>query len=309
MLKFLKQWAKWLYQFLSSRVLALSLFIILCLVLAVTTFLERTEPFLYVVVIPLLVVLCVNLLICTLGKLRALPVSVLIIHIGVIMTLLGGGIGTSGFVATVNIYEGAITDKFYRWDIEEDINIGVELMVKKLHEEYYPVALKVGVLKGEEKAGLFILKTRESFKIDNYRIRADELDVLSNNLKLSVFDNKEHIGFADTSGADNLPDDFPFKFKLVAYGKNPVLKRGWADLILVKGTEVVAEGTTEVNSPLKWNNLNFHLTSTGQDSEGRTFIGIQITKDPGVPYVYTGFGVISVGCMFYFRKKLRSLRK
>lgn len=246
----------------------------------------------------------ISLTLCTIKRITSLSKPVLIIHIGIILTFIGGGISSYGFIATVNIYEGTMTDMVYRWDIEQDISLGVDIMVEKLYEEYYPVPVKVGVMKGQDKFGLFILKTGEGFDVESYHVKVDSIDMDATALKLRVFHNDDYIGSTDTSGNSELPEGFPFEFKLVAY-MDPVIKKTWVDLKLIQGSEIITEGKTFVNSPLRWRGMNFYHTATNRDRAGNPYIGIQITKDPGIPYVYTGFCIIGFGGVFYLLRRIR----
>ncbi len=298
---------RWPYYLLSSKELTIGLLPVLCLLLAVTTFTERDFPLIWNIISWLLWLLVLNLSLCTIQRIKILPGPVLLMHIGVIIAFAGGGISSFGFVATVNIYEGDVADKVYRWDVKKDVNPGVVIMIKKLHEEYYPVPVKVGVLRGEEKFGLFVLKTGEEFVVEGYTVRVDELELYAKKLKLSVYYKGDLIGSTDTSGTGNLPDDFPFAFKLVAY-QNPVIKKTWVDIELIRDSDTVAEGEVGVNSPLKWGGMNFHHTATDRDPAGRPFVGIQITKDPGTGYVYTGFIIIALGGVYYLLRRMSGHR-
>ena len=298
---------KGLYHFLGSKEVTISLLPVLCLFLAVTTFFEENNSAVWNIAGVLIALVVTNLSLCTIQRIKILSWPVLIIHIGVIITFIGGGISTYGFVATVNIYEGTFAEKVYNWDIEKDVSLGVDILVKQLHEEYYPVPVKVGVLKHGEKKELNQLKTGESFNVEEYRIKVDSIDISAKTLKLSVFRGDDYIGSADTLGVNDLPSGFPFEFKLVAY-IDPVIKRTWVDLLLMNEGRVVAEGSTEVNDPLHWNGMNFYHTATGRDKSGNPFIGIQITEDTGVEVVYTGFSIISFGGLFYIRKKILGKR-
>jgi hypothetical protein len=294
----LSERVRWIYLFAGSKGIALCLFTVLCLVLIPETFLKGGNIYLAGLRIATLGLIGLNLLFCTFQRAGTLSKSVFIIHLGAVMVLLGGVVSSSGFVATVNVYEKSTVDEAFRWDIKQDVPLGVQLTVEKVNMEYYPIPVKVGVLRGEDKIGLFVLETGKSFNIEDYTVRPDSIEFPSENLQLSVFRDGSPVGFADTSGMRDLPPEFPFEFVLVAY-RNPSLKRTWLDLKLTKGSEVVAEGITEVNSPLSAEGLDFHHTKVDRDAYGMTYAGLQITRDPGRPYVYAGFTVIGFGSVLY----------
>lgn len=262
------------------------------------TFTKERNAFEYALLSVVLGLTGLNLFLCTLERIKSLPGAVLIIHLGAIATLIGSVVSSFGFVSTVNVYEGSSVDEAYRWDIQKDVDLGLELTVNKIHREFYPIPLKVGVLRGQEKIGLFFPETGESFRLGDYTVRADALELGSRNLKLSVFNREGMIGTAETRGARNLPSNFPYNFVLVAF-KTPSLKRTWLDLTLRRGAETLAAGTTEVNSPFSWEGLSFYHTSVDVDEYGIPYAGLQITKDPGRPFVYVGFIIIGIGSLLF----------
>ena len=280
------------------------LLVLLSALLVPGTFAERAEIRLGILPRIVFVLMGLNVTVCTLRRMKALSKPVVAIHLGVLLVLGCTVVSSLGYIATVNVYEGTTVDTAYRWDSKRDMPLGVDLAVKKIHMEFYPVPVKVGVLRGKEKAGLFILKTGEAFTLERYTVKVDSLEFPSENLRLSVFNGGSLVGSADTEGARNLPPDFPYDFRLVAY-QNPSFKRVWLDLTLSRGSEVVAEGTSEVNRPLKWGRLSFINTQVDRDPYGMLFAGIQITDDPGRPYVFLGFAVIGVGSVMYFLRRLR----
>ena len=298
---------RWLYRFLASKELTIALFAALCFFLAISTFTEEDNAVVWTIISVLLALTALGLSFCTIQRIKALPLPVTVIHIGMVLTLIGGGISSYGFVATVNIYEGTSVDKVFRWDIKKDVSLGVDIVVDKLHEEFYPVPVKVGVMKDGEKSDLIYLETGKVFDLDPYVIKVDSLELYKEKLNLSVFDKGEYIGSADTSGISELPPDFPYEFKLVAY-MDPVVKKTSVDLKLLRNAQVVAEGSTEVNSPFKWEGINFYHTATNADETGNPYIGLQITSDPGKNVVYTGFCIISVGGILYIFRLLRRRR-
>jgi hypothetical protein len=292
------------YRFLSSRELTISLFLLLCLILIPRTFVETKDIRLGWPGNLILAVMALNLALCTVKRVKGLSKPVIIMHLGTILILAGGVASSFGFIATVNIYEGTSVNSAYRWDQQKDIPLGIDLALKKITIEYYPVPIKIGVLRGEEKIHLFEVKTGGQFTLEPYTVRADYIELPSENLRLSVFEGGRIIGFVDTEGAQQLPPDFPYDFKLVAY-KNPFLKKVKTDLTISKNSKIIAEGTSEVNSPLTWEKLSFYNINVDSDDHGLRFAGFQITHDPGRPLVYFGFLVSGVGSVFYFARRIR----
>ena len=86
-------------------------------------------------------------MVCTVTKFKILRRSTLLIHLGSIIIFIGGFISVFGFVATINIYEGDTIDTVYNWNVEQDVSLGYDLLVDAINMDFYPVGVKVGVLK------------------------------------------------------------------------------------------------------------------------------------------------------------------
>ena len=289
------------YRYLCSTELAIALFLAICILAIPGTFSETRKIYSSPLFVTLLGLLGFSTLACTLKRIKGLPLSVLLIHGGVILILAGAVVSSFGFVSTVNIYEGTGVNEAYRWDKNADTPLGFELKVKKIYTEYYPVPVKVGVLKGGEKFALFTLNTGESFNLGVYTVRIVSLDSVQKKLNLSISRQGHLIGSADTSGWRELPADFPYDFRLVAY-KNHSLKRMWVDLQLSRDSRTIAEGSSEVNRPFQWGGLDFFHVQTERDQSGRSYAGIQIVKDPGRPIVFSGFVIVGLGVLLFLLK-------
>lgn len=251
--------------------------------------------------------LMVNLLICTMQRWKRLKWPILLLHSGVLVVMAGAFLTSLGYVATVNIFEGGKTEIAYRWDQEQDMPLGFDLAVEKIHREYLPVPVKVGVLQGEEKVGLFTLKTGESFTMGDYRVHVDSIDLQSETLLLSILQGERSLGTATTAGGSSLPAGFPYAFKLVAF-QNPILRRSWVDLKLVRDAATLAQGSTEINNPFQWGGLYFYSTLLDRTPTGEPFAGIQIVKDPGRPVVFAGFALAGLGAVALFIRRLYANR-
>lgn len=281
---------------------AVVLFLAIAAVAIPGTFMEDRRIYASPPFLILLGMFALNLVLCTFKRRKSISKAVLVLHCGVLLTLAGCIATSFGYVATINIYEGTKADRFYRWDKNEDVDLGFELLVKKINSEYYPTPVKIGVLKDGQKDSLFTLKTGEVFEYRGYRITAETLDPATEQVKLAVYQQNSKIGTFDTSGLSDLPPGFPYKFVLVAF-QNPRLKRLWLDMEIHRNSEKLAGGTSEVNGPFQWGGHYFYNTQTGKDPTGLQYAGIQIVRDPGRPVVFAGFAVMALGSILSFKKR------
>ncbi len=294
-----------IYRLLGSSKIALYLFLGLAVLLIPNTLLAEPNFYLDVTMRGVVGLLAMNLSFCTIQRFKSLRKATLLIHIGTIITMAGSLISGLGYVATINIHEGSATDTVFRWDMEQDMELGFDLQIKQIRRQYYPIPVKVGVLNQGEKAGLFTVQTGESFAWQDMKVQVDSLDPEKELLSLKVFDKDDRLlGAYDTAGESSLPAGFPLEFKLVAY-RDPVLKKVGAELAILKDRQIVAEGYTEVNGPFYWDGLKFHITNIAADENGVPYVGLQIVRDPGIRFVYLGFIIICLGCIWHITRLLK----
>jgi cytochrome c biogenesis protein ResB len=69
------------------------------------------------------------------------------------------------------------------------------------------------------------------------------------------------------------------------------------------------ETTVEVNRPFSYK--GYVLYQSGYNPNDRSYTSLQVVKDPGVPVVYAGFGLMIVGLfiVFYLNPWLNQRRK
>lgn len=288
---------KTVIQWLSSTELSLILFGLLAAAALPGTLLKSQQGYYtHPLFVSLLAAFGLHLVFCTMRRWRSLAPTTLTVHTGVLVVLGGAILTATGFVATVNIYEGGTSRNVYRWDLKQDAPFAQEIKVRKINTEFHPVPLKIGVMKGAEKHTLKTVKTGEKFDLEGYSVRVDRFDPWQEAAFLTVTRGAATVGTADTAGASTLPAGFPFAFKLVAF-QNAVIKRFWVDLQLLENGRPVTEGITEINRPFNWNGMDFFNTRISVDEEKRPYAGIQIVRDPGKYVVYAGMVILSLGTL------------
>jgi hypothetical protein len=292
-------------QWLSSTQLSLILFGLLAAAAIPGTLLKsQREYYNHPAFQVILFAFALHLALCTARRWKSLSRTTLIVHAGVLITLAGAFLTGTGYVATINIYEGESSNSVYRWDLKKDTPFGHEIRVKKINTEFHPVPLQIGVMKGSEKHALKTVKTGESFPLDNYSVKAEKFDPMREAVTITVMKGTSLIGSADTLGVSSLPPDFPFSFKLVAF-QDAVIKRFGVDLELLENGHVVTSGVTEINHPFNWNGLDFFNTEISTDQDKRPFAGIQIVHDPGKYVVYSGMFILAAGTIAAWYRRFK----
>lgn len=290
---------------LSSTRLSIFLFGLLAAASLPGTLLEsQREYYSHPLFTALLVAFALHLTFCTVNRWQSLSRSTVVVHLGVLLTMAGGVISGTGYIATINIYEGESSKTVYRWDLKQDTPFSHEIRVKKINRQFHPTPLKIGIMKGDQKHDLKIVKTGETFPLDGFSVRADTFDPEQAVVNITVLNGGQVIGTADTAGNSTLPADFPFVFKLVAF-QNVAIKRFWVDLEFLENGQVVKSGSTEINAPLNWNGLDFFNTRISHDQEDRPYAGIQIVNDPGKYIVYSGMFILSVGTIAAWYRRFK----
>lgn len=292
-------------EWLSSTRLSIFLFGLLAVAAIPGTLLQsQREYYSHPAFIVLLLAFALHLTICTVKRWKSLAPSTLVVHLGVLLTMVGAALTGIGYVATINIYEGESAKTVFRWDLKRDAPFAYEIKVRKINKLFHPAPLQIGVMKGDQKHDLKTLKTGESFQLDGYSIKADSFDPWREIVYFSVLKNGQKLGTVDTAGTSALPAEFPFSFKLVAF-QDAVIKRFWVDLDLLENGHIVKSGITEINAPLNWNGLDFFNTKISLDQDKRPYAGIQIVRDPGKYVVYSGMFILSIGTIAAWYRRFK----
>ena len=248
--------------------------------------------------------LAIHLVLCTARHWRRLAWCVRLIHAGVLIILIGTLWGRAGFVATINSYEGDAISSAFRWDRQEDTALGFTLVVKKIDRDYYPVPIRVGVIIDGQATTLYERRSGEGFNHAGFRVDLLDFDPRGPALHLAVTD-LDGVRKEQTATRE-IPVGQPgLVCQLVAF-QTPVVKRSWVDLEISSGDSIPFVGQAEVNHPLHWQGLRFYHTATNVDPSGRAYAGIQIVNDQGIPLVYLGFLIVSLGNgLLLYRKSRR----
>ncbi|MEE8190007.1 MAG: cytochrome c biogenesis protein ResB [Candidatus Scalindua sediminis] len=107
---------------------------------------------------------------------------------------------------------------------------------------------------------------------------------------------------------------YPDKNFALLYERSGMEVKDYKSILrVVENGETVLTKTIEVNDPMKYKGYVFYQSS--YDAEGEKYTGLQVTKNPGLIVVYTGFITLCVGIVFIFyvkpflRRKLKKGQK
>jgi uncharacterized Tic20 family protein len=119
---------------------------------------------------------------------------------------------------------------------------------------------------------------------------------------------------ADWMLVNNPPKWYPDNNFALLYEQTGMVVKDYKSILrVVDGGKTVMTKTIEVNDPLKYKGYVFYQSS--YDPEGERYTGLQVTRNPGLAVVYTGFILLCVGVVFIFyvkpflRRKLKKGQK
>lgn len=95
-----------------------------------------------------------------------------------------------------------------------------------------------------------------------------------------------------------------FKFKYHWFQRRP--KDFVSNLSVMEGNRELWRGDIRVNEPLRFKGYSFFQSS--YDQEHLNWSGLRVVKDPGVPVVYAGFGLLLLGLVLRYARPLFSRR-
>jgi uncharacterized Tic20 family protein len=102
--------------------------------------------------------------------------------------------------------------------------------------------------------------------------------------------------------AQNPPRWYPDKNFALLYERSGMEVKDYKSILrVVEKGETVITKTIEVNDPMKYKGYVFYQSS--YDPEGERYTGLQVTRNPGLVIVYTGFIILCVGIVFIFYVK------
>jgi cytochrome c biogenesis protein ResB len=311
---------------LSSVKLAVSLLVLIAVVMIVATLLKNqahARRYIYHSwwFVSLLGLFCLNLIFCTVGRwsLRLRRLGTTVTHVGVLVMVAGAVISSiwaqRGFLP---LPIGQSSKVCYD-DKNKPIQLPFEVHLDDFKVERHTSqqeALVVYLLK-EETARAFPIRVGEEYEVGGspYKVtilryepdfmvlgkgeygsrsKSPKNPAIQVQVSGSSQERTEWV-FLKFPGMHRDPDaEIVLEYNSVR-GKEKDFK---STLRLLQDGQVVASKTIEVNKPLKY--AGWAIYQSSYDDKHESWSGLEIAKDPGVPLVYLGFLLITIGVLYSF---------
>jgi cytochrome c biogenesis protein ResB len=260
----------------------------------------------------------------TTGYARMRALGSMLTHISMLLILAGGVIrGVWGEKGYLELREGETVAQFVenrgvkllpftvqlaKFEIETYDQQPEQLLVKsQSRQDALPVKLGVEQLFGEFK--ITVLKYIPDFTVDMQSREITSRSSRPNNPAILVavngptYQNHRWV-FAKFPEFDHSPKTSPLEMVYVAKVTGGAIK-SFKSTLHFDGRET----TVEVNRPFSYKGYSFY--QSGYNPNDLTYTSLQVVKDPGIPVVYTGFGLMIVGLfiVFYLNPWLNERRK
>lgn len=236
-----------------------------------------------------------------------------LVHIAVLLIMLGGILGETGFVGTINTYLQQPNHLYFDWESQQDRELDFQFRVDAFRLRYYPIQLRFDLLDAATGTshGQLILYDNEAFNIPDSpfsgQLRGFNPEAMI--LTVDVLEQGRFIGqylvgerFEQFGSAQHPA----FRLNNIAF-RDPVLKQMEADVSILQAGQVVRQGTIRVNEPLMYRGISFYQTAYGQDEFGRRSVGFQLSKDPGEWLVWFATLLLMLGLTVAFLLPRRAL--
>lgn len=218
-----------------------------------------------------------------------------LVHLSPLLVAVGGLIGSeAGFVGTANVYVGSMADSVRDWKSDGDVVLPIAVEVRSVKREFHPLTLRMGArTRGDGvDRGVFVFAEGERWKVEPtaFEVVVDRFDPDANDISYRVFE----------------PGESPASFTRKNIGSAPVILspieyRGdvrrveTAVSIFRKDKTSLGNFAIAVNEPAVAEGYRIYLTNWGADDQGKPYVGLQISKDPGELPMWVGAVLMTIG--------------
>jgi cytochrome c biogenesis protein len=236
-----------------------------------------------------------------------------LVHLAVLLIMLGGVIGESGFVGTINTYLQQPNQVYFDWDAQDNRPLGFSFRVDDFRLRYYPIQLRfelIDIVSGTHH-GQLLLFDNDSFAVPEteFSVQLRGFDPEQRLLTMDVYQREQLLGqYLVGDGFEKFGSVQNPSFRLFNVEfRDPVLKQTEAEVSILEDGKLVTQGLIRVNEPLTYRGVSFYQTAYGRDEAGNRSVGFQLSKDPGEWLVWPATILLVAGLLSAFLLPRRAL--
>jgi hypothetical protein len=223
----------------------------------------------------------------------------LLMHFSIIVILLGGAAkGLFASVGTQYLFTGVESATFYDAGTKSDVPLGFTLLMKERVEDYYPLAVRVGVTDAPTGEKLALLEIREGRSAvlpgGDLRLSVGVYDIEGKWIEIAA----EGSGRRETSRLEIVPGGRTSalfqEFELVLVGWRRDVRRVRGLVAVLDGGEQVKKQWLYPNARIGYRGTSIFMTAWGEDQYRNPYIGIQVSRDPGAVLFWIGATLLAV---------------
>jgi cytochrome c biogenesis protein len=236
-----------------------------------------------------------------------------LVHVAILLIMLGGILGETGFVGTLNTYLQQPNHRYFDWDVQREQELGFQFRADAFRLRYYPIQLRFELIDTVTglNHGQLVLYDNEHFEVPGspFAGQLRGFDPEARLLTIDVLEQGKLIGQYlvgeefEQFGAERHP-----RFRLIKVAfRDPVLKQMEAEVSVLEDGQVVKQGTIRVNEPLTHRGVSFYQIAYGADKFGNRSVGFQLSKDPGEGLVWFATVLLMLGFTVAFLVPRRAI--
>jgi cytochrome c biogenesis protein len=226
-----------------------------------------------------------------------------IVHLSLLLIITGAILGEAGFVGTMNTYLHQVNDRYFDWDAQADLPLGVGLRADSFIASYYPITLRFDLLAAADQGLLrsVTLLEGEEFKVDELGLAGIVRHFEPNMgvLQVEIFRQQQSLGFYEvTANTEKFNQSLNPGFQIanIEY-RDPILKQMETEVSIFLDDKLLQKGQIRVNQPFTFSGVSVYQTAFQYHGDGVWSVGFQLSKDPGEPLVWGGSILLVCGLL------------
>lgn len=236
-----------------------------------------------------------------------------LVHLSLLLIMAGAILGEAGFVGTINTYLGRVNERYYDWDEQAELPLGIGLRADSFRAIYYPIKLRFDLREAgsERSLGQVTLIEGEEFQVAQLGLagKVRHFDPDMGILKVDIFQQDKSLGtYQVTADSEEFAQSGNPGFQIYNVEfRDPILKQMETDVSIFLGAKFLQTGQVRVNQPLTVGSVSIYQTAYKYHGDGLWSVGFQLSMDPGEPLVWSGAILLICGLLVVLMVPFRAV--